>query len=141
MWVAPRVVSVVPVLRRVSRAWAWIQSHPAAADAALAAALLGAAVWSSHVYTDLFSGDPQVQAWDATENMAGLAVVVLPLALRRRAPLTVLLASTAAFIAYVVLLGPVVEQSITVIALSLAVCSAATHGRARRRDWVCGIGP
>src|SRR5450631_1036106 len=99
MWVGPRVVSVVPVLRRVSRAWAWIQSHPAAADAVLAAALLGAAVWSSHVYTDLFPGNPRVvQAWDATENLVGLAVVVLPLALRRRAPLTVLLASTAAFI-------------------------------------------
>jgi hypothetical protein len=109
------VVSVVPVLRRVSRAWAWIQSHPAAADAALAAALLGAAVWSSHVMTtDLLSGgNSQFQAPDATENIAGLAAVVLPLALRRRAPLTVLLASTAAFIAYVVLLGPVVEQSIT----------------------------
>ena len=145
MWGGPRVVSVVPVLRRVSRAWAWIQSHPAAADAALAVALLGAAVWSSHVMTmDLAdapaSGSPQVpRAPDATKDIAGLAAVVLPLALRRRAPLAVLLASTAAFIAYVVLLGPIVEQSITVIALSLAVYSAATHGRARRRDWVCGI--
>src|SRR5450755_3699990 len=137
MWVAPRVASVVPVLRRVSRAWAWIQSHPAAADAALAVALLGVAVWSSRVYTDVYSGAPGQP--DATENIAGLAAVVLPLALRRRAPLTVLLASTAAFIAFVVLLAPVVEGSVTVIALSLAVYSAAAHGRARRRDWVCGI--
>jgi signal transduction histidine kinase len=138
MWVGPRVVSVARV-RKISRAWAWIQSHPAAADAALAAALLGAAIWSSHVYTDLFSGDPKLQAPDATENIVGLAAVVLPLALRRRAPLTVLVASTAAYIAYVVLLGPVVEGSITVIAVALAVYSAATHGRARRRDWACGI--
>ena len=127
----------MPVLRRVSRAWAWIQSHPAAADAALAVALLGAAVWSLHVYTDFYSGAP-VQP-DATKNMVGLAAVVLPLALRRRAPLTVLLASTAAYIASIVLLDPFVEGSITTIALSVAVYSAATHGRARRRDWVCGI--
>ena len=116
-----------------------LRSHPAAADAALAAALLGAAIWSWGAYTDFFStGSPQFQA-HAAESAVCLAAVVLPLALRRRAPLTVLVASTVAYIVYVALLGPFEEESITVIALSLAVYSAATHGRAPRRDWVCGV--
>jgi signal transduction histidine kinase len=37
----------------------------------------------------------------------------------------------------VVLLGPNVEGAITVIALALAVYSAAAHGCARRSNWVC----
>ncbi|MDN5931994.1 MAG: histidine kinase, partial [Pseudonocardia sp.] len=57
----------------------------------------------------------------------------------RRAPLTVLLASTAVFVALVLLVGPAGEGSVTAIAFSLAVYSAAAHGRARWRDWVCGI--
>jgi signal transduction histidine kinase len=52
-------------------------------------------------------------------------------------PASVELISTTALIAYVALLGPNVEQSITALALALAVYSAAAHGCARRRNWVC----
>ncbi len=122
-----------------SRAWAWIQAHPVAADAALAAVLLGAALVSFNATRNLFSADPAFEPPPTLGVAAGLAAMTLPLALRRRAPLTVLLASTAAFVALVLLVGPAGEGSVTAIAFSLAVYSAAAYGRARWRDWVCGI--
>jgi signal transduction histidine kinase len=109
------------------------------ADVVLAAALLVAALAATRATTDFLASQLLVPAPDAAANATGLAAVILPLALRRRAPLTVALTSTTAFIVYVVLLGPNVERSITALALALAVYSAAAHGRARRRIWVGAI--
>jgi len=109
-----------------------------AADSALAVALLGATLVSSDVTLDIYASEPSYGRPDATAIAAILAVMVLPLALRRRAPLTVLLACTAAFLTSRILLDSV-ETSITTIVMSLAVYSAAAHGRARWRSWVCGI--
>ncbi len=130
-------VSVAGVVRTVDRAWAWIRSHPVAADVALAAALLGAALVSSPVAIDGFEmGDPSYERPSAFAVLVALAATIAPLALRRRAPLTVLLACTIGFLAARLLLGSV-EASITAIAMSVAVFSAAAHGRARWRHWVC----
>ncbi|MEA2441388.1 MAG: hypothetical protein QOH76_2812 [Thermoleophilaceae bacterium] len=117
---------------------AWIHSHPSAADAVLAAILLGAALVSSHVEADnLRAGDPTATQPSSIALVAGAALVVLPLVLRRRAPLAVLLACTAGFLfARIVLESS--DSPITAIALSLAVYSAAVHGHARWRNWVCG---
>jgi signal transduction histidine kinase len=114
-----------------------IRSHPLIADSALAVALMGAAIVGFRVIVHLFD-DPSLSPPGNLENAVGVAAVILPLAARRRAPLTVLLVSVAVYIAYVVVLGPVVETSVTVIALSLAVYSAATHGHRPWRNWVCG---
>ena len=122
-----------------TRAWAWIQAHPGAADAALAAVLMGAALVSFDATTDIFAADPSFRPPSRLGVTVGLAAVIAPLALRRRAPLTVLLVSTTAYVVLVLRTGPGVEGSITAIAFSLAVYSAAAHGRARWRDWVCGI--
>jgi signal transduction histidine kinase len=118
---------------------AWIKSHPTAADAVLAAVLLAAAIVSSHVEAEnLHLSDPTGTPPSSLALVAGAALVVVPLVLRRRAPLVVLLACTAGFL----ISRNVLESGdspITAISLSLAVYSAAAHGRARWRNWVCGI--
>jgi hypothetical protein len=61
----------------------------------VAAVLLGGALLSSRATIEFFR-QPSLREPDAAGLAALLAAVVLPLALRRRIPLTVLLASTAA---------------------------------------------
>jgi signal transduction histidine kinase len=109
-----------------------------AADGALAAALLGATLVSSDVAIDLFADDPSYRRPDTTWLAIGFGVMVVPLAFRRRAPLTVLLACTAGFLLTRIVLGSV-ETAIAQIVVSLALYSAAAHGRPRWRNWVCGI--
>jgi len=100
--------------------WAWIQARPLAADAALAAVLLGAALVSSDVTLGLFRDDPALAAPDATAVGAGLAAMILPLALRRRFPVVVLLTCTAAYFVLSQLTGPELEPAFTAISISLA---------------------
>jgi signal transduction histidine kinase len=118
---------------------AWIRSHPTATDAALAAVVLGAAMLSSRTWTTLYRlGDPSQRLPSTVEELLGLAAVIAPLALRRRAPLAALLASTAGFFASRYLLHSV-EPTITSIALAIALFSAAAHGRPRWRNVVCSV--
>ncbi len=137
MWGGGAAVSVVAVLRRFDRVWALTRSHPLAADLLLAVALLALALLSFDVTSRLFAGDPQFPAPDTVWNVAALALIILPLALRRRFPLSMLLLATTTYVVYFVALGPAIELFITVIALSLAVYSAAAHSRARLRNAVC----
>jgi signal transduction histidine kinase len=127
------------VVSGIGRARAWTRAHPLVADAALAAALLGAAIVSSDLMRDLFKADPTVRLPSAVLVVACLAAMIAPLALRRRAPLTVLVACTAAFVALAQVTGPEIEPTITAIAISLAFYSAAAYGRPDRRNLVCGI--
>jgi signal transduction histidine kinase len=124
---------------RLERARQWIRSHPTAADTALAAALSAAALVSSHVEIDNLPPDgPLHRSPSTVAIIAGVLLVVGPLALRRRLPLTTLIACTAGFLVARIVLDSS-DASITAIALSLAVYSAAAHGQARRRNWVCGV--
>jgi signal transduction histidine kinase len=107
------------------------------ADVVLAVALLVCALVAARETADFQSDYVGLPVPDAAGSAACLAAVILPLALRRRAPLAVVLTSTTAFIAYVALLGPNIERAITAIALGLAVYNAAAHGYPQRRDWVC----
>jgi signal transduction histidine kinase len=126
------------VKSRLRRTWGWIRSHPTAADAALAAVLIGAALVSSWVEIDNLPPDgPLSRSPSTAAVIAGVLLVVGPLALRRRAPLGVLVASTAGFLVARIVLESS-DSMITAIALSLAFYSAAAHGRARWRNWVCG---
>jgi signal transduction histidine kinase len=137
MWGGQRAISVVRVLRRFDRVPALTQSHPQAADLLLAAALMALALLSFEVTSSLFAGDPHNPVPDTAWNTAWLAAIILPLALRRRFPLSVLLVAATTFVVYTVVLGPFVEFFVTVIALSLAVYSASAHSRARLRNAVC----
>src|SRR3954452_13224875 len=127
------------MLTGVRRARGWSRSHPLLADAVLAAALLGAAAASARVTIGIFDEDPTFERPDAAGVGVLLAAMTLPLGLRRRFPLAVLAVSTAAFVALGLQLGPRLEATFTAIVLALAFYSAAAHGRARRRDSVCGL--
>jgi signal transduction histidine kinase len=132
MWPKP----AAPMRRHCA---AWIRSHPLGADAVLAAALVGAAVLSSRSWFNLYRlGDPSYDLPSRFEEVAGLVAPIAPLALRRRAPLAALVGCTAGFLCSRLLLGSL-EQSITVIAVAIAVYSAAAHGRPGRRNVVCAV--
>ena len=122
-----------------TRAWDWIRRHPLAADTALAAALLVAAYVSSRVEIDNRDVvDPSYAPPSTAAVVAGVAPMVVPLAFRRVAPLSALLACAAGFLLARVALDTG-DATITTIVLSLAVYSAAAHGDPRWRTWVCGI--
>jgi signal transduction histidine kinase len=133
-----RYVCAVPVALR--RLWAWLHSHPLAADVALAAVLFGAALVSLRTTLNLYElgGDPTYHPPSTFEKLCGLAATICPLVLRRRAPLLVLPACTAGFLLARVAFE-VPESSMTAIALSLAVYSTAAYGRALWRHVVCSV--
>ena len=133
-----RAVSVIGVRSAISQGWARVQAHPRAADAALAAVLLGAAVLSSRSVVDFHSAHDGFEAPDGAGAVAGLAVMIAPLALRRRAPVAALLGCTAGLLLSRLLFDPV-EQAVTLIVLSLAVYSAAMYGGERRRNRACAL--
>ncbi len=132
--VAPGV-SVLGVASTIRRA---VQRHPLVADGALAALLLGAAVLSSKSVVDFHSRHPGFQAPDAVAAAAGLAVMIAPLTVRRRAPLVALLGATAGLLASRILADPL-EEAVTLIALSVAVYSAAAYGSERWRHRACAL--
>lgn len=117
----------------------WVRSHPLTTDAALAAVLLGATVVSSKVeFENLVAGSPSYRSPSTAAIVAGAGALVAPLVLRRRVPLSVLLACTAAFLLNRIALDSG-DAIMTTIVLSLAVYSAAAHGRPRSRDAVCAV--
>jgi signal transduction histidine kinase len=132
-------VSVAQVRRTAGHVAAWIRSHPGIADAVLAATLVGAGVLSSRTFVNLYRlGDPSYDLPSRLEEVAGLVAAIGPLAFRRRAPLVALVACTAGFLGARVLLDAL-EQSITVIAVAIAIYSAAAHGHPRWRNVVCSV--
>ncbi len=122
----------------ISRAWSGVQARPHTADAALAVVLLGAAVLSSSSLVDFHSAHEGFEAPDGAGAAAGLAVMIAPLALRRRAPLAALLGCTAGLLLSRLLFDPL-EQAVTLIVLSLAVYSAAMYGGERWRNRACAL--
>jgi signal transduction histidine kinase len=114
----------------------WIESHPLATDAVLAVALSGAALVSS--YVEFENAHPGGQSYQLPSNLAGVVAMVGPLVLRRRFPLSVLVACTCGFLLSRIVLDAG-DASITTIVLSLAFYSAAAHGRERWRSWACGV--
>jgi signal transduction histidine kinase len=139
MWGGRAAVSVVRMPRRFRHVSALTRSHPLAADLMLAGVLLVLALLSFNVTSGLFADDTQFSSPDAGWNAVALAGIILPLTLRRRVPLSVLLLTTTTYIVYVVALGPLYEMVVTVITLSLSIYSAAAHSRARLRNAVCAI--
>jgi signal transduction histidine kinase len=125
--------------RTAGRIAAWIRSHPLAVDVAVAGALIGAAVLSSRSWISLYRlGDPSYDLPSRSEELAGLVATIGPLALRRRAPLVALVACTAGFLGARLLLDSL-EQTISIIAVAIAIYSAAAHGRPKWRNVVCAI--
>lgn len=133
------IVSVGLVVRITRNSWTWIRAHPLMADAALAAALAAAAVVSTYVeLANHEAGDPAFRSPSTAAVLTSTFLLVGPLIFRRRAPLAVLLASTAGFLVSRIVLEAG-DATFTTIALSLAVYSAAAHGRAPWSHGVCAV--
>ncbi len=116
----------------------WLRAHPGITDIALACALLALSVVSSRVAISTSKwADPSFSAPSVLVELAGLVISVAPLAARRRAPLAVALVCTVGFVCSRVWLKAQ-EPTVTAIALSVALFSAAAYGGARWRHWVCG---
>ena len=125
-------------MRKIAAARAWGRAHPVVADTALALALLAAALVSSHVTIEVNQvGSPSYRPPATPMVVAGLAATFIPLVARRRWPLAALLACTAGFVAARVVFDSL-EAAVSVLALALAVYSAAAHGRPRWRTATCG---
>jgi signal transduction histidine kinase len=126
-------VTVQVVRNLARRAVDWQRRHPAAADAVVAVLFMVAGLVSVAVSLAT-ARDLGVRL--EQPSMAALVVttlaVTLPLAGRRRFPLSTVTAVTVAFVVERVLL-PSVEPYITVYAVWLALYSAVVHGRPGRR--------
>jgi len=122
----------------ISSAWARTSSRPLAPDLVLAMLLLVAALVSFYAANEMVAGAAPF-GWPNTLGVAaGLSAMVLPLALRRRLPLTALLACTGGFLASRLLLNSA-ETATTIIVMSIALYSAAAHGRPPWRSRVGGF--
>jgi len=117
---------------RTDAASAWTRAHPLVADAALAVALLIAALVSSHVTIQVNqAANPTYRPPGRAAVVAGMAATFVPLTARRRLPLVALLACVVGFVAARVVFDSI-EASISVLALAVALYSAAAYGR---RGW------
>jgi len=130
----------VSAVKPLGRLWMWIESRARLADAALAIVLLGSALVLSKVSIDVIARDPFEPMPSMWAAVAGVSAMTIPLAFRRRAPLVVLLVSTAGFVELGFVLGHARVTTVTLIAYCLAVYSAAAQGRPGRRNWACAIG-
>src|SRR4051812_1131946 len=130
---------VLPVATSLRHVRVWIGSHPAATDAATAAFVLAIAGVSSHaaIHIDEFS-DPAYRRPSHLAEWTGLFVSVAPLAVRRRYPLPALLCCTAGFVGSQLLMEHP-ESTITGVAVSFAVFSAAAYGPPRWRHLAIGV--
>jgi signal transduction histidine kinase len=122
----------------VRRIAATLRRHPTAADSAVAVIIAAASIASLSTTFELIREVPKVQEPSRTVIVLALFAVILPLALRRRFPLTVASVVVGAFVAGRVLLAPNVpflpawEQYLTVWVCWLALYSAVAHGRRTR---------
>jgi signal transduction histidine kinase len=121
--------------RRVA---ATLRRHPLAADSGLAAVLSAATLVSLYTTFELLRQDPKFQVPAKPGIIFALLAVTLPLALRRRFPLTVACAVIVAFVVGRVIVNPGVpglaswENYLTQWVCWLALYSAIAYGRRTR---------
>ena len=125
---------------------ATLRRHPTAADAALAVVLATAAVGIAVATFELLQQDPAFEEPAKPGIFVAVLAVMLPLALRRRFPLTVAAVFIAAFVVGRLAVNPGIaalaawEGTMTVWACWIALYSAVVHGRgqsARRSRSPC----
>ncbi|MEA2973249.1 MAG: hypothetical protein QOG82_1707 [Actinomycetota bacterium] len=110
-----------------------------AADAALALAVAAAAIVAVTAISDVTrEHDPSAHLPGTVAVVLAMLAIALPLAWRRRFPLTVDVVVTGAYLVSQMVIE-VPGGSITVLATSLAIYAAAAHGRGRFRTLVLAI--
>jgi signal transduction histidine kinase len=126
------------VRKLARRVLAMLRRHPTAADAVVAVVFAAAALISLSTIFELLRQDPSFDLPAKPPLVLALLAVTLPLALRRRFPLTVAGAVIIAFVVGRVALAPAEpslpawEGIVTVWACWLALYSAVVHGRRTR---------
>ena len=132
-------VTVAGVKHLARRALDWQRRHPTATDAVVAALFTVAGLVS--VFVNLTAArdlDIQLEQPSTAAVLITTLAVTLPLAWRRRFPLTATSAVTVAFVVDRLLLQPV-EPFITVYAVWLGLYSAVVYGRRGRRAPVIAL--
>ncbi len=123
---------IVDVVGRVARRTrVLVAAHPMAGDVTIAAVLLAMTAVAVRLAID--AAPPGT--YDTPSTAAWLTIVValtLPLALRRRFPLSVLVAVTIANF----FVSDIRELGMSIIIYWVALYSAGAYGRPGRRDWV-----
>ena len=121
------------------RAQATVRRHPMAADAALAVVFAVAALVSVEAVYDAIRGsDPSFRPPATAAVVLSMLGISLPLAWRRRFPLSVAGVVVVAFLVGRIVVD-VPEASVTVLAGSLALYGAALHGHRRFRTPVLAL--
>ncbi len=116
-------------MERLARALKSIDQYPAVTDLVIALVLLGLALLNLTVHWDL--GEQDIHWMGATALTVG---VILPLALRRRMPLMVLVFTTAVLIGHRQFDIP--EGNFTGNAVLFSFLSAAAFGNRKWRTWL-----
>jgi signal transduction histidine kinase len=114
--------------------WGAVRARPATTDAVVAVAFAVLAFVGMYSLLELNEelGQPSLDGLTRPGLVIGLLAVTLPLALRRRFPLAVVLVTVIAFVVGRTALE-LQEPTVTVSACWLAIYSAALHGRGRAR--------
>jgi len=121
------------------RGRALVRRHPFAADAAVALAFAALALFGiAAVYEDIRANLPEIRESDPSFYLPAMSTAVLsmlgmslPLAWRRRFPLSVAIVVVGVFVVESLLEVP--EPGVTVLAGSFAIYSAAAYGHRRFR--------
>src|SRR4051812_4397397 len=122
---------------RGRRVMAWLERNPTAVDCVIAMVFSVAALVSLYATVELLRQDPAFHDPSKPAIVVSLLAVTLPLALRRRYPLTVAVVVIGAFVAGGAPLRPAVpvlpwEGIVTVWACWLALYSAVAYGARTR---------
>jgi signal transduction histidine kinase len=127
------------VKNRARRVHATLRRHPLAADGALALVFAAAAMVSvTAIYDVIRTDDPSTHLPGTVATVLAMLAVNLPLTWRRRFPFTVVMVVIGAYLVSSAIVE-VPEGAITVLAGSLAIYSAAAHGRRRFRTPVLAL--
>ena len=123
----------------VRRALGGMRRHPLAADALLACTFsVAGLVSAASLFQYLDAADPRFVPPSTTATVVAMLLLTVPLALRRRFPLTTVMTVVGAFLLARTVLN-VDESSITLLAGSFALYSAAVHGQPGRRTPVLAM--
>jgi signal transduction histidine kinase len=114
---------------------AWLRGHPLVADSLIAVAVFALGVLSDRVYYDVGVGRPH--NFRFATAVAVMALLALPLALRRKWPPVTLACVSAAIVGYTVF--GISEQSLVATVGFVAIYSVGAYCEPRVANWVRGV--
>jgi signal transduction histidine kinase len=113
----------------------WFRRHVATVDLILAVLVFALGILSVRIYHDLGAGQPT--GFRFATGVACMALLTLPLAVRRRYPPLTLVSVTLAVLAYTVF--GVTEGALTATVAFVAIYSVGAYCEPRVANWVRGV--